>query len=63
MILHEQDPMLSALIEGIVTGILATIRELKLGNEKEIVTQVLKNQQELSLSDIEYWVNWFGLKD
>lgn len=57
-LLNENDPLTSALKEGIVIGIIATLRQHQLNVSKQEVASVLREQQQWSESEIEHFMSW-----
>jgi len=59
--LNDQDPMQSALKDGIVIGVLACLRTFNIPDTKDNVSKALDEQQGWSLDEIEYYLKFFGL--
>ena len=59
--LNDQDSRQSALKDGIVIGILASLREFGIEINKKNVRQVLINQQGWTYTDIQYFIKFFGV--
>lgn len=57
-LLNDNNPLDSVLKEGIVIGIIATLRELLVPLTKARVAEVLRHQQGWSEDEIEYFLDW-----
>jgi hypothetical protein len=55
---NTDDPLTSALKEGIVIGIVATMRQHQLIVNKQVIANVLRQQQGWSENDVDYFLNW-----
>lgn len=63
MVIHDSNPMLSALKQGIVVGVLASLNELKIKPRSSSLRQILSSQQQWTDDEIDYWILTFGVCD
>lgn len=63
---NDDRPLDSALKEGLILGILATLKQFDMPVTKQNITKVLKYQQNWPDTEIQYFMSWlllFNIQD